>query len=280
LTKNDLIEIISREVGLTRQNSSEVLSVFLASITKALASGEKVGIRSFGKFHVLRRTRHNARRLSGETSGSQPRRNLVRFKSSLILKARIRDAAGAGEAPLRWNSTLKRLYKNLQGSDRLRVIVEAHSRWVESMGNESERADLSCCDLKGADLFGADLRFANLAAAELMRADLSDADLENADLENANLAGASLAWANLKGANLAGACMRAADLRWADLRGANFSEADLQDANLSGADLEGSFFTGAELTGATLKNTSLEDPGASGKASRVAALLEKFRSGR
>ena len=280
LTKTDLIKILSQEVGLTRQNSSDVLSAFLNSIVKALASGEKVSIRNFGKFHVARSTRKKANRLLSERPEHQPPRNVVRFKSSKILKAHIREELGACEAPPCWNSTLKQLYKNLEGSDRIRVILDAHSRWIESKGDESERADLSCCDLKGADLFGANLKLANLAAAELMRADLSDADLENANLENANLEGASLAWSNLRGANLTGACLREADLRWADLREANLSEADLQDANLSGADLRKSFLAGAELTGAILKNAHLEDQASAGKISLRAALLEKLRSSR
>jgi uncharacterized protein YjbI with pentapeptide repeats len=280
LTKTDLIKIISQEVGLTRQNSSDVLSAFLNSIVKALASGEKASIRNFGKFHIVSSTRRNANHPSSAKPGHQPPRNIVRFKSSEILRAHIRDEAGVCKAPPRWNSTLKQLYKNLEGPDRIRVILDAHSRWIESEGDESERADLSGCDLKGADLFGANLRFANLSAAELMRADLSDANLENANLENANLAGASLAWANLRGANLTGACMREADLRWADLSEANLSEADLQNANLSGADLRKSFLTGAELTGATLKNAHIEDPGSAGKIFLGAALLEKFRSRR
>jgi nucleoid DNA-binding protein len=276
LTKTDLIKNISKEVGLTRKNSREVLSVFLDSIAKALASGEKVGIRSFGKFHVVSRPRRNATRLSDGTPGRQLPRNHIRFKCSEILKARIRAEAGLCEAPPRWNSTLKQLHKNLEGSDRIRAILDAHSRWIESQGDESERADLSRCDLKGADLFGVNLRLANLSAAELIRADLSDADLENANLEDANLAGASLAWSNLRGANLAGACLREADLRWADLRGANLSEADLRDANLSGADLRKSFLPGAELAGARLKNIQIEYVASDGKISLRDRILEKF----
>jgi uncharacterized protein YjbI with pentapeptide repeats len=255
LNKTDLIKIISQEIGLTRKNSSDILSALIDSILKGLASGEKVSIRKFGKFHIVISTRRKANHLSSARMGHHTPRKIVRFKSSEILKARIRGEIGVCEAPSRWNSNLKQLYKNLETSDRIRVILHAHSRWIESEGNESKRADLSCCDLKGADFFGVNLRFSNLSAAELMRADLSDSDLENA-----NLTGASLAWANLRGANLAGACMREADLRWADLREANLSGADLQDANLSGADLRESFLTGAELTGAKLKNTHLEDP--------------------
>lgn len=277
MTKTDLIKILSQEVGLSRKNSRAVLSVFLNSIVQALASGEKVSVRSFGKFHVVSRTRRKADRPSGETPAHRTPRNIVRFKCSEVLRARIRAGTGASKAPPRWNSTLKQLHKNLEASDRIRMILDAHTRWIESGGDESERADLSRCDLKGADLFGANLRLADLSAAELIRADLSDANLEHANLEHANLAGASLAWSNLRGVNLTGACLREADLRWADLREANLSEADLQDANLSGADLRKSFLSGAELAGAALKNTQLDDPGSAAKTSLGARLLKKFR---
>jgi len=277
LKRSDLIKIISNEVGLTRRHSREVLSVFLDSIAKALASGEKVGVRGFGKFHVVSRTPRKTNRLSGETVKHHLPRNIVRFKCSKVLRAHIRAAASVCEAPPPWNSTLDQLHQNLEGSNRTGMILDAHSRWIESEGDGGERADFSGWDLKGADFFGANLRLANLAGAELVRADLSDANLENANFENANLAGASLAWSNLRGVNLTGACLREADLRWADLREANLSDADLQDANLAGADLRKSFMAGAELAGAELKNAQLDAPASTRKISFGARLLEKFK---
>lgn len=91
LTKSDLVRIFSQEVGLTRRNSSDVLSAIIDSIVKALASGEKVTIRNFGTLFVVSGARRKTSRLTDETKGRPSPRNIVRFKSSRILKAWIRD---------------------------------------------------------------------------------------------------------------------------------------------------------------------------------------------
>ena len=98
-------------------------------------------------------------------------------------------------------------------------ILEQHKLWIDTNGNQGERATLSKADLSGANLF--------------------EADLSKADLSGANLSGAYLFRANLSEADLSKADLSEADLSEADLSGANLSEADLSEANLSKADLSG-----------------------------------------
>lgn len=93
---------------------------------------------------------------------------------------------------------------------KLATILEQHEKWVESHGEEGERADLSRAELGGADLPGANLqravlRKANLRRADLLLADLQGACLMQADLQGANVLGTELREANLQGANLEGA---------------------------------------------------------------------------
>lgn len=80
----------------------------------------------------------------------------------------------------------------------LKRILEAHRRWVESTGEEGERADLSHADLQGVDLSGAQLQGANLTGTLLHEANLAGADLGGAN----GLLPGQLAGANLSGAQL------------------------------------------------------------------------------
>ena len=139
----------------------------------------------------------------------------------------------------------------------LSAIFKEHQLWLDSNGENGERADLSNKSLIGADLEGANLREANLRGANLR-----EASLIGANLIGANLIGANLIRANLRGANLRSAYLRSAYLIGANLRGANLREAsligaNLLDANLIEADLEGADLEGANLRGADLEGTNL-----------------------
>ena len=145
----------------------------------------------------------------------------------------------------------------------LSTILKEHQLWIDSNGENGERADLSNKNLTGADLTGANLRRADLKGADLKGADLRGADLRGANLFRANLIGANLIGANLIGANLFRANLRGANLRRANLRGANLRRADLIGANLIGAnlsraDLEGADLERADLEGADLEGANLE----------------------
>ena len=76
-------------------------------------------------------------------------------------------------------------------------ILDEHKKWLQSNGEEGQKADLREANLRGADLREADLR-----RADLCRADLREADLRGADLCGANLCEADLRGADLRGANL------------------------------------------------------------------------------
>jgi len=257
LTRTQITRTLSAEIGLSRKDSAEVISAFTRAITKSLEAGQEVRIRNFGRFKVISDSRRRGKGFSNDDSMPRTARKIVRFKCSKCLRATLQDVAGDCEDLSGSDALLGQLQKNLEITARVKKVLDAHCRWVESEGNLSKRANLSRSNLEGADLFGSNLRSANLSEARLANADLSDCDLENADLKNADLKGASLAWANLSHANMKGCCLRDADLRWADLRWANLSEADLSGANLSGADLSEAVLKGAELRGARVKNTIL-----------------------
>ena len=131
--------------------------------------------------------------------------------------------------------------------EKLREILEAHRKWVESEGKEGQEANLR----------GAKLRGANLSGAYLIKADLPGADLSGANLSGAYLFKADLTGAKLPGANLSGAHLQGADLGAAHLQGANLGFANLQKAHLGGASLQGADLGGAKgLTASQVKKAS------------------------
>ena len=129
----------------------------------------------------------------------------------------------------------------------LSAILKEHQLWLDSRGENGERADLSNKSLKLANLEGADLRKADLRRINLEGADLLIADLAGANLEGANLAGANLAGANFHRANLAETNLEGAYLRETNLAGANLAGANLAGANLADAYLEDAYLEGVNL---------------------------------
>jgi len=93
LTRSDLSEAVYREVGLSRNESAELVESILRHVPRALVAGETVKISSFGTFS----TRDKGQRIgrnpkTGEEVPIEPRRVLV-FRPSHILKDRINAGA-------------------------------------------------------------------------------------------------------------------------------------------------------------------------------------------
>ena len=143
----------------------------------------------------------------------------------------------------------------------LSIILKEHQLWLDSNGENGERADLSNKSLIGADLEGANLRGAYLIGANLRGANLRGAYLIGAYLIGANLIGANLRSAYLIGANLRSAYLIGANLREANLKEASLIGANLLDANLIEADLEGANLRGANLEGTNLNTQFLGSAG-------------------
>ncbi len=149
----------------------------------------------------------------------------------------------------------------------LNKTLAAHHIWLESAGQDGQRADLSGADLRFLDLSGARLKEAVLHGADLVGTNLTDADLEAADLEGATLLGARLEGANLErvhapgvnffSANMTAASLRGADLREALLQEATLTQAKLHDATLTEANLLKAMLREADLTAADLRRTEL-----------------------
>ncbi|VAV94177.1 Integration host factor alpha subunit [hydrothermal vent metagenome] len=89
VTRVDLADSLIREVGLSRQDSSELVDRVFELISDELANGKSVKLSSFGAFHVRDKNQRIGRNpKTGEEVSIEPRRVIV-FKSSQILKDRV-----------------------------------------------------------------------------------------------------------------------------------------------------------------------------------------------
>lgn len=92
ITRADLAESVYEQVGLSRNESSDLVEVVLDEIMTALIAGDNVKLSSFGSFSV---------REKGERIGRNPKtgvevpilpRKVLVFRASHVLKDRINNA--------------------------------------------------------------------------------------------------------------------------------------------------------------------------------------------
>ncbi|WP_299443536.1 integration host factor subunit alpha [uncultured Rhodospira sp.] len=96
ITRSQLSEAVYQEVGLSRNESADLLESVLDEMSQALARGETVKISSFGSFSVREKGQRVGRNpKTGEEVPIMPRKVLV-FRPSQLLKTRINKAATAG----------------------------------------------------------------------------------------------------------------------------------------------------------------------------------------
>ena len=96
ITRAQLGEAIYQEVGLSRNESVELLESVLSKMSTALARGETVKISSFGSFSVRQKGQRIGRNpKTGEEVPILPRKVLV-FRPSQVLKSRINERMTPG----------------------------------------------------------------------------------------------------------------------------------------------------------------------------------------
>jgi len=89
LTRADLTEAIYEEVGLSRNESADLVESVLEEVASCLVNGENVKVSSFGSFLVRQKNGRMGRNpKTGEEVPIDPRRVLV-FRPSQVMKDRI-----------------------------------------------------------------------------------------------------------------------------------------------------------------------------------------------
>jgi len=170
-----------------------------------------------------------------------------------------------GQAVILDSEAQKSPVLSLLKQEEFEQILIQHTRWLETNGEEGQRADLSARDLREVNLAQTHSEFESIKRdINLSNADLSGADVSGTTLDGANLRGAdfsramgirtSLFAADLSGANLTGCKFAEANFSQVSLSQAIFEEADLKNANLFHANL-----TGARLAKASFREANLSE---------------------
>ena len=98
VTRAQLSEAVFKEVGLSRNESADLVEAVLNEISDTLANGETVKISSFGSFIVREKGERVGRNpKTGEEVPIKPRRVLV-FRASHVLKDRVNRGVARGDS--------------------------------------------------------------------------------------------------------------------------------------------------------------------------------------
>ncbi len=216
------------------------------------------------------------------------------FKASIMTSAimEMTETAGANLDDAITEETLGPRLENPEQT--LPDMLEAHTAWIATAGENGTRLDLSGYDLRdveklrdypltaikarGANFLGQNMEGIEMQSALLDEADLRDGRLGYSDIRGSSLKNALLTRADLTGANMAPLLfsnhdgterlqkmdLSGANLRYAVLSGAILHDAILRDADLSyailtNADLRRADLRGAKLTGADIEGTMMND---------------------
>ena len=92
VTRAHLTEAVYQEIGLSRNESADLVESVLKLVSDALVRGEMVKVSSFGSFSVRQKGQRIGRNpKTGEEVPILPRRVLV-FRASQVLKSKINKA--------------------------------------------------------------------------------------------------------------------------------------------------------------------------------------------
>ncbi len=89
LTKAQLVKKISSDTGYTQKKSSETLTAMLNIFTAALARGDSISIRGFGKFYSIKQKKKKIRHPSTGQLISSRQKRIIRFKHFKSLRKEI-----------------------------------------------------------------------------------------------------------------------------------------------------------------------------------------------
>ncbi len=90
MNKAELISAIAAESGLSKADSKKALDAFVASVTKALQSGDKVSLVGFGTFSVAERGERTGINPSTKAAITIPAKKVAKFKAGAELSEAIK----------------------------------------------------------------------------------------------------------------------------------------------------------------------------------------------
>lgn len=89
MNKNELIDTMAAETGMTKSNTATALDAITASITKAMKKGDEVRLVGFGTFAVTKRAATTARNPRTGATIKVAAKKVAKFKAGKTLQDSI-----------------------------------------------------------------------------------------------------------------------------------------------------------------------------------------------
>jgi DNA-binding protein HU-beta len=90
MNKQDLIDKIAKDVGVTKANASAAVDSLIDGITRSLKKGQSITFVGFGTFKTSQRKARTARNPQTGAPITIPKRRVVRFTAGKALKTAVR----------------------------------------------------------------------------------------------------------------------------------------------------------------------------------------------
>ena len=91
MTKKDIVRTISEEVGLTQQQTKEIVQKTFDAIVDCLVRERRIELRNFGVFEVKPRAARKARNPRTGQQVEVPSKHVVTFKPGKYMETKVRD---------------------------------------------------------------------------------------------------------------------------------------------------------------------------------------------
>jgi nucleoid DNA-binding protein len=91
MTKKDIVRTISEEVGLTQQQTKEIVQKTFDAIIESLVREGRIELRNFGVFEVKARAARKARNPRTGDEVIVPEKHVVTFKPGKNMEAKVRE---------------------------------------------------------------------------------------------------------------------------------------------------------------------------------------------
>lgn len=91
MTKKDIVRTISEEVGLTQQQTKEIVQKTFDAIIESLVREGRIELRNFGVFEVKERAARKARNPRTGDEVIVPEKHVVTFKPGKNMEAKVRE---------------------------------------------------------------------------------------------------------------------------------------------------------------------------------------------
>ena len=90
MNKSDLVQVISREVGITNKDAGAAIDAFMGAVKNGLKKGEHISLVGFGSWEVKARAKRQGVNPQTGKKITIPARKVVKFNPGKDLKEKVK----------------------------------------------------------------------------------------------------------------------------------------------------------------------------------------------